>query len=180
MPSKGQTIKGKPDALKVGGVNGTRERRKNEARGRTVKRVPGIPDPPPYLDKRERDAWLRFGEVLGEQGRRVMTKHEFAAFEALVCSYAKFQQLSVARREVQDDDVIGEKDVYNKQGDHVGTELRVHPIYAAMNAAETVLMQNLGRFGLTPADFQRAGEAGTEGPGEPGAVGQDPYAEFRN
>jgi phage terminase small subunit len=174
---RGSSAPTTPEALRVGGVNKTRENRKAEKRGKPMKRVPGIPPAPPYLSASEKEAWDRFAEVLGPEGRKVASRQEFAAYEALVLAYSAVIDLHAVRRGL--DDPMCEEPKVNKQGEVVGYVVKVHPVYAAINAADARLQSWLGRYGLTPGDAGRVGEAGTEGAGttadEAGGLG-----EFRN
>lgn len=143
--------------------------------GKEPRRVPGVPNAPPYLSALEQAAWTRFAKILGEQGMKVASQEEFAAYEALVVAYVKFQRLAQALRDLPDNEIIGTKTIYNKQGDVVGEEKRIHPLFAALNGVEATLANWLGKFGLTPGDAGRVAEAGTIGDG---AANDTPMAEF--
>ncbi len=174
-PPIGSTRAGAPTKLRAlkGSLNESRENQRRRG-GKEPRRVPGVPNAPPYLSQLESDAWTRFADVLGEQGMKVVSREEFAAFEALVVSYAKFQRLSAAMRDVKDREIVCVKTIFNKQGMEVGEELKIHPAFAAVQAAEAALMNWLGRFGLTPGDAGRVAEAGTAG----GGGDESPMTEF--
>lgn len=161
-PPRGSTKTGSPQHLKLlkGSENPTQANQRRRG-GKEPRRVPGVPNAPPYLSELERDAWDRFGETLGEAGMKIVSREEFAAFEALVLAYARHQRVTQVFRDLDDSDIICEKTLYNKDGRVTGTQLTAHPILAAIAQADATLANWLGRFGLTPGDAGRVAEAGS-------------------
>lgn len=116
-------------------IDGTRKSRINTAEPEH----PGtVPDPPAYLDKEGRLAYLRVATILVEMG--VASGADVDALSMFALNYSDFiQDLKTVRKE--------------GRTVRAGTGAsKAHPLIALYREAMRDMMATLGRFGLTPAD----------------------------
>lgn len=160
MP-KGGSRTMKPTVVKFqnGTINTTRQ---NKLEPKNTH--PGIPNAPPYLTPAEQESWERFADAL-YTSMKVLTKEDFASFEALVCIYEETKRLRQALRD--DPSITVSEPKFNKQGEVVGEVVKARPEWSLLNSADQRLRQWLGCFGLTPGDRGRVqtweGQEGASG-----------------
>lgn len=116
-----------------------------------------IPDPPEHLTKDEIGCWHEFAQVVAPS--RVSTKEDFAAFEAMVTTFAEWRR---ARQEIRDLDGAFSYETTSRDG---STMHRAYPIYGQAADAERRLVASLARFGLTPSDRARIAPNDKDKPG---------------
>lgn len=171
MPKGGTKAKTPTNLMVMAGADKKHPERLNKREPKRITR--GIPPPPPYLLPDEQESWLRFAQVL-DSSMGVMTKEDFAAFEALVCTWEEVKRLRQALRD--DPRITVSEPKCNKAGEVVGEVVKARPEWSLLNTADSRLMQWLGRFGLTPGDRGRVQDL--DGAEPPGAQKNNPDREF--
>jgi phage terminase small subunit len=110
--------------------------------------IPVTLEAPEDLDETEKSWFSHFAEVVGEM--KITTQDDKDALEALACCMARVQSLRSFFRNLRKTD----PDDVETYTDMIGTR-KVRPEMRVLQDQEHVLLQLLGRFGLTPSDRSR-------------------------
>lgn len=144
----------KPEALKR--AQGTQRKDRTNKRAPKLKRGE-IPPAPDHLSERQRRGW-RYLKTLVDP-LKVYTAADVLAFEELVKSWAI---LNEAHEE------LGKaKGLTYEQDTQSGTVERRRPQVDVIKEFKKILLVELSRFGMTPADRERVSAIGDDDKGDP-------------